>query len=62
MSRPKDMEPGIVGSKEEQWPKFREDLMDFADAVHPGLRLQLEWTLRQKDETTSFSLQNNPLQ
>ena len=34
--------------------------MDFADAVHRGLRLQLEWTLRQKDEITSFSLQNNP--
>ena len=48
MSRPKDMEPNVFGSKEEQWPKFREELMDFADAVHPGLRVQLEWTLRQK--------------
>ena len=52
MSRPKDMEPNVFGSKEEQWPKFREDVMDFADAVHPGLRVQLEWTLRQKEEVT----------
>lgn len=61
MSRPKDMEPAAFGSKEEQWPKFREDLMDFADAVHPGLKLQLEWTLRQKDEITSFSMKGNPI-
>ena len=46
MSRPKDMEPSAFGSKEDQWPKFREDLMDFADAVHPGLKVQLEYTLR----------------
>ena len=51
MSRPKGMEPNTFGTKEEQWPKFREDLMDFADAVHPGLRVQLEWTFRQKKKS-----------
>ena len=61
MSRPKDMEPSPFGSKEDQWPKFREDLMDFADAVHPGLKGQLEYTLRQKEEVTSFSMRSNPL-
>ena len=61
MSRPKDMEPSAFGSKEDQWPKFREDLMDFAEAVHPGLKVQLEYTLRQKDEITSFLMRGNPL-
>ena len=55
------MEPTIFGSKEDHWPKFREDLMDYADAVHPGLRLQLEWVLKQKDEVTAASMRGNPL-
>ena len=51
----------VFGAKEEQWPKFREDLMDFADAVHPGLRVQLEWTLRQREEVTPFVMRDNPI-
>ena len=27
--------------------------MDFADAVHPGLKAQLEWIVRQKEEITA---------
>ena len=61
MSRPKDLEPSAFGSKEERWPKFREELMDFAEAVHPGLKSQLEYTLRQKEEITSFVMKGNPL-
>lgn len=60
MSRPKDMEPNAFGSKEDQWPKFREDLMDFAEAVHPGLKCQLEYTLRQREEVASFRMKSNP--
>ena len=41
LSRPKDMEPDIFSGKEGAWPKFKEDLMDYADAVHPGIKLQL---------------------
>ena len=37
LSRPKDMEPDIFRGKEEAWSKFKEDLMDYADAVHPGI-------------------------
>jgi len=61
LSRPKDMDPAIFGSKEDHWPKFREDLMDYADAVHGGLKLQLEWVLKQKEEITAASMQSNPL-
>ena len=46
LSRPKDMDPTIFSGKEEAWPKFKEELMDYADAVHPGIKLQLEWTLK----------------
>ena len=46
LSRPKDMDPTIFSGKEEAWPKFKEELMDYADAVHPGIKLQLEYTLK----------------
>ena len=55
------MEPDIFGGKEELWPKFREDLMDFADAVHPGITVQLEWTLRQREEITPPVMGADPI-
>ena len=39
MSRPKDMKPATFGGKDDLWAKFKEDLMDFADAVHPGIKV-----------------------
>ena len=48
LSRPKDMEQDIFHGKEEAWSKFKEDLMDYADVVHPGVKLQLEWTLSRR--------------
>ena len=51
LSRPKDMDPYIFSGKEEAWPKFKEDPMDYADAVHPGVKLQLEWTLKQNKKS-----------
>ena len=41
-SRPKDIEPDIFGSKEEAWSNFKDGLKDYTDAVHPGIKLQLE--------------------
>ena len=61
LTQPKDMQPTVFGSKEDHWPKYREDLMDYAEAVHPGLRLQLEWVLKQREEITVVSMRNNPL-
>ena len=52
LSRPKDIEPDIFGSKDEAWAKFKDGLKDYADAVHPGLKLQLEWTFKQREEVT----------
>ena len=60
LSRPKDMDPTIFSGKEEAWPKFKEELMDYADAVHPGIKLQLEWTLKAKEEITEQVLTLNP--
>ena len=61
MFRPKNIEPDTFGGKDEAWSKFKEDLMDYADAVHPGVKLQLEWTLRQKEEITQEVINRNPL-
>ena len=61
LSRPNDMEPDIFSGEEEAWSKFKEDLMDYADAVHPGIKLQLDWTLKQKDEITESVINRNPL-
>ena len=61
LSRPKDMDPDIFNGKEEAWTKFKEDLMDYADAVHGGIKLQLDWTLKQKDEITEAVINRNPL-
>ena len=55
------MDPDIFRGKEEAWSKFKEDLMDYADAVHPGVKLQLEWTLKQKEEITEEVIKRNPL-
>ena len=40
MSRPKDMELLSFGAKEEQWPRFREQLKDYAEACRPGIKSQ----------------------
>lgn len=61
LSRPKDIEPDTFGSKDELWAKFKDGIKDFADAVHLGLKLQLEWTLKQRDEVTQEVLSRNPL-
>lgn len=61
LSRPKDMDPSFFNGKEESWGKFKEELMDYADAVHPGIKLQLEWTLKQKEEITEAVIGRNPL-
>ena len=60
MSRPKDMEPAMFGGKDELWAKFKEDLMDYADAVHPGIKIQLEWTLRQRESGGCWASATSP--
>ena len=61
MSRPKDMELLSFGAKEEQWPRFREQLKDYAEACHPGIKSQLEYALKQKVSITQAVLQGSPL-
>ena len=61
MSRPEDMELLSFGAKEEQRPRFREPLKDYAEACHPGIKYQLEYTLKQKVGITHQVLQGSPL-
>ena len=35
--------------------------MDYADAVHPGIKNQLEYSLKPREEVTQFVLEGNPL-
>ena len=41
LNRPKDMEPNHFSGKDEEWSKWKEEIEDFMDAVHPGLK----WTM-----------------
>ena len=59
LSRPKDIEPDVFGAKEEAWSKFKDGLTDYAEAVHPGLREQLEWAAKQKEPTTHEVMQRS---
>ena len=61
MSRPKDMEVISFGGKEESWAKFREQLMDYADACSSGIRPQLEFAMKQRTEITHQLLKKSPL-
>ena len=35
--------------------------MDYADAAHPGIKNQLEYSLNPREEVTQFVLEGNPL-
>ena len=59
LSRPKDIEPDVFGLKEEAWSKFKDGLIDYAEAVHEGLREQLEWAAKQKEPTTHEVMQRS---
>ena len=61
MSRAKDLEPSTFSGKEVLWPKFKEELMDHADAVHAGIKNQLEYSLKPREEVTQFVLECTPL-
>ena len=46
LSRPKDIEPSTFDDKEENWAKWKEEIEDYADAVHEGLKHALQTTLK----------------
>ena len=52
LTRSKDMVPDIFTGKDEAWSKFKDSLTDYAEACNDGLKLQLDWTLTQKEEIT----------
>ena len=52
LSRPNDIGPSYFGGKEEDWAKWKEELEDYADAVHGGLQYALSITLKISEEVT----------
>ena len=55
------MVPDVLSGKEEAWAKFKDSLIDYSESCSDGLKLQLEWTLKQKEEIAQSVLKNNPL-
>ena len=55
------MVPDVFTVKDEAWSKFKDSLTDYAESCNDGLKLQLDWTLKQKEEITQSVLKNNPL-
>ena len=55
MSSPKDLEASIFSGKEEDWPRWREQIQDYVEAVHGGLKHVLEIVGDHKEVTeTTF--------
>ena len=52
MSRPKDLEASIFTGKDEEWPKWKEQMQDYVDAIHAGLKQCLVVAGNAKAEIT----------
>ena len=42
MTRLKDLDPGTFTGKEEEWPRWKDEIEDYAEAFQPGLKHALE--------------------
>ena len=61
LSVPKDMVPQVFNGKDDGWARWREEITDYCEAVHPGLRSALEWAVKSRTEITEEKLKGNPL-
>ena len=59
LSRPKDIEPSSFDGKEENWAKWKEEIDDYADAVHEGLIHALQTTLKISECVTQNLLETH---
>ena len=58
LSRPNDIEHSAFDGKDESWPKWKEELEDYVDAVHGGLKHAFGPTLKISEEVTQHLLEN----
>ena len=56
LTRPKDMEAGTFSGKDEEWPKWKEEMEDYIESVHPGLKVALTAMAKTSSEVTQQSL------
>ena len=61
MSSPKDLEASIFSGKEEDWPRWREQIQDYVEAVHGGLKHVLEIVGDHKKEVTETTFKEAEL-
>ena len=57
LSRPKDIEPSTFDGKEESWAKWKEEIEDYVDAVHEGLKHAMQTTQRISECVTKDLLE-----
>ena len=52
MTRLKDLDPGTFTGKEEEWPRWKDEIEDYAEAFQPGLKHALEMSADYKGVVT----------
>ena len=59
LSRPKDIKANVFSGKEDDWARWKENLEDYADAVHTGLK-HAHITSAKFTETITEKAPNQP--
>ena len=44
------MEPSSFSGKDKEWPKWKEEIVDYVEAVYPGLKETLVDTSKSKEK------------
>ena len=57
LSVPKDMQPSEFTGKEEEWKRWKEEMEDYIEAVHPGMKLVLKVTTKGSEEVLNTDFQ-----
>ena len=52
------MGPSQSTGNEEEWPKWKEEIEDYIEAVHPGLKHAIILTSKAKEEVTEKTLRD----
>ena len=61
LSVPKDMVPSTFNGKDKGWLKGKEEITEYCEAGHPGLKNALDHALKRKEEITEAAMRNSPL-
>ena len=57
LSVPKDMQPSEFTGKEEEWKRWKEEMEDYIEAAHTGMKLVLKITTKGSEEVLNTDFQ-----